>query len=440
MKRLIYAELKKVFQIKTIAITVLILSIFMSILLLSNQEYENRNIQFLAQNVYTGSYFYSASSDDEANIESLIENYHIDKKMTMEEIRDAYYDLKEYTLGRYDAVMNLDFERYNQLKVAYWENTQIAMFIQGTTEGWGEVSEHNDQCQGVVICDSYGRYPLQPKDLDTYILVHHVYPKEYKQASDYFLEYVTSYQILLVPLLGIFMSYLALNQEKKEESDKQVWALPFSKIQIFLSKIIVLFIVSAVILLISDILIYLICGIFRGFHSSWRLVVLITSFLNGGGNEAVNQYSVWIQWQLNLFMIVLTLFTLFISIVICQFLSLYIRNKKFLFIVSIFLILGLPYVLGEVVQGARYQKYSYLLIPFYFIYTLLPFYMPLTIAPSNGVYFMSANHPFLISSLTPYNIVFKEMNIMMGIGVGMMTIVVLLLVAYLTLKRKDLLK
>ena len=51
-----------------------------------------------------------------------------------------------------------------------------------------------------------------------------------------------------------------------------------------------------------------------------------------------------------------------------------------------------------------------------------------------------ANNSFSISSLNTSVVAFKEMNLMMCFVIGAITIIVLIYIAYLTLKRKDLLR
>lgn len=378
MLRFVYIELKKIFQLKTVLLSILSLGLFFSLILFSNQKLQNEYIKILAQNIYTSSVFYGSSNsgrNDEEQIQSFIDRNDLEKVMEREEITEFYNDLKKYYVDSYDAVMNLDFERYNQLEAEYWRNERFALLLYGTADQWGQVRFQTESCQGEAVCDSAGMYPLQPKELAEYNLYYHVYPQEYKQASDYVLELLTGYHILFVPLLGIFVSYLTLNQEKKENSDKTLWAQPYSKLTIFISKIIANFMMSALILLLTVGFVYLLCGLFSGFHSSQRLMSVYTSFLNGGGKDAVSEYTVIEQWQFNLIILCQNLFTLLVSTVICHFLSLYICNKKLLFFITVCLFLGLPLLIGELVQQVRFHQYSYILKGLYLIYTLLPLHI-----------------------------------------------------------------
>ncbi|MGN1343700.1 MAG: hypothetical protein ACI4U3_03920, partial [Traorella sp.] len=153
MKELIYVELKKTFQIKKILILSLILAAMISSLLLSNQSNEKRSIEIYAQNILTTSRMFLNGQDD---LQNRIEEYSLDEIMSYEEINDLYDKLTQNIMNQYDAIMNYDFELYNQYVNDYYENDSFALLYGMNKEEWGKVKDNNSKCEGEIICLTSG--------------------------------------------------------------------------------------------------------------------------------------------------------------------------------------------------------------------------------------------------------------------------------------------
>ncbi|MGN1344887.1 MAG: ABC transporter permease, partial [Traorella sp.] len=283
-----------------------------------------------------------------------------------------------------------------------------------------------------------GNAPFHNDEMAAYNLENHVYISEYKMSDDYLYQFLSSYSVIIVPLIGIFVTYLILNQEKKEDSAKYMWALPYSKIKIFISKTISAFLYAFVVYLLILFIIFVVVGSIKGFSFGQRLITLYANSLFLIKADYAHQYVVMTQGQYNLLLILVNLFTLFISVLLSEFLSLILKNKKLVFVLSL-LIVMLPFGIGEILIKTLNHKYLFMLYPFYFIYTMIPYYAKWFIINQRYFAIEVGGSYVTLSNISMNNHLYvKDMNLCLGLFVGIITIFMIILLASFILKRKDL--
>lgn len=437
--KLIQTELKKIFSIKRILLLSFVVSCCCLALFSMYYSNKRKNIDLFIRNKYTSGVG-NVGLNDEKEIEKLKTDEKLLEVLNENEIEETYYLWKNLFISQVEAVDQMDFEEYNRLDYEIVSNEKVnklPRYGYGKKEIW--IIRDTEECKGKAVCLSEGFYQLPIKEQNKYNLENHVYPPQALQASDFLYKLESEIYVFLVPLIGIYVCYLFLNQEKKEQSDKLTWTFPYPKFQIFLSKVISSFIVASVIVLFSTFLTYLIVGCMSGFQSGQRLLSIKYSRLFLGEPSSIaDEFIVIKQWQLNLILFAYNLFSLFISIFVTQFVSIFVKNKKTMVLIAIFIVGAFPYLLSEYLQNKMLRKWYFILYPFFSLYLPIMGFLQKEIIQRDiyelSVYELRAIHLMDTNYLELY---LKNMSLTQGLIVGTITIGVMMILVKILLKRKD---
>lgn len=447
MFRLMQMEIRKLFDIKVFFILSLLIGIICSGILLTSLPHQKELIIAKAQNIRTSSTVLAVSPlTGENNLHLFIENLNIPDDpalcknkyfCTKEDVENQFNLEKERQYTKINALFSYDFETYNLIEYtqAFDEkNEEFKLFK--TNNSWEILS--SEACKGNVICMSKGQYQLEPKLLTKYNYEKHVYPAEYKQASDYVLLSLVSMFIIIVPMIGITISYLAYSKEKKEGSYKITWTLPYSKTKILMSKVFSIFLISCFVFGLSITVIYLITGIVSGFQSSERLISIRLDLINLIKPDTTEMWIMMTQKQLNVILFLIQLVSLFMSILVSYILSIIFQNKKMVFLISMILILILP--IGSIyLFKTKLNGFQNVLLLLYENYAMmLPYHLPANILETHsGIGFPVYSNWVTLLPIDYSKLDQWGMNLALGSIVTVITSILILLSAYIIMKRED---
>lgn len=222
MLKLMITEFKKNISIRNTTFCSIIVLVCFFCLCFVIESYQDSTIEALATNYYTSHSFeyFQIDEKNEYEIQSYIDNKPVESTLSDEEVLETFERYAQIHVEITDALYGSDIDRINELLL---EEENIRILLKGKNYYIEELKKSPlyEKCKGNLICsnESVEKEALPPLEMAQYNLKHHIPYKSMDayimQADDYIYTIETILFVVLIPILGLFMSYLCLNQEKK---------------------------------------------------------------------------------------------------------------------------------------------------------------------------------------------------------------------------------